>query len=111
MQPSLSAIDVKRWLDLTRGLFSRGCIVATGSSLLRKSIGGIDSQRDRIVAKLPKSVQPGNMDSVSSRQRLQCHDRDLRRERHVGASARLRGISKRGFTLKKGLQRIGMVEA
>ena len=66
----LSPSEVKQWLEEARGLGPRRCHLPEGNSVLGTLVGGIHAARNGAAAELPESVQSGNLDSVSTRNRF-----------------------------------------
>ena len=82
--------DVQRWLSEAQQLKLTDATSQRGHSLLRKSLSTIDTERDSIVGKLSKSVQPRNVDTLPVSRGCGCEYFHLCRQWTVGADVSIR---------------------
>ena len=68
----LTAADVQEWLTQARGLPLTDATSQRGILFLEQLRAALTPKRDRLVAQLPQSVQPGDMDPLSTRPRCRC---------------------------------------
>ena len=90
-----TAADVQQWLIQALQLSLTDVRAQRGHSLLGTSLGSTNANRDGTIGQLPKSVQSGDLDTVSTRGICGCHADYLcgrwRSSTHFGIGTSTRG--------------------
>ena len=77
LEIALTRADVRQWLTQAQGFRPGGCGITTRYSRFRTLFSNVETKKDNTLAKLPESVQPGDLDTVPPRQPCRCATHDL----------------------------------